>query len=50
MTNLDQSFGPGDSHLDKTGEALLYEELQSFWHPVAYASDLVEGGPIPALS
>lgn len=49
MTAADPPFGPEDSHLDKTGEALLYEELSNFWHPVAYASDLEQGGPVPAL-
>jgi vanillate O-demethylase monooxygenase subunit len=49
VTATDTSLDPHDSHLDVSGEALLYEALHEFWHPVAYASVLAEGGPIPAL-
>lgn len=38
-----------DTHLDVSGEALLYNALSRYWHPVAYASSLASGGPIPAF-
>ena len=38
MTVTDTLHDPEDSHLDVSGEALLYEAMHEFWHPVAYAS------------
>lgn len=49
MTAVDSQQSSMDSHLDESGEALLYEELRNYWHPVAYASDLAEGGPVQGL-
>ena len=49
MTAVDSHQSSMDSHLDESGEALLYEELRNYWHPVAYAADLADGGPVQGL-